>query len=488
MRLCVPSSVDDDVDKEVRMDAIETAAPPIRRILRLAVLALLCLTLAGTARADSDPGAGSPDGSPTCTPGTAEAPLRHEDPAVEECLAVQIGLAASPNPTPSGGPVSFSWSVSPATDCWDNLGNSAWGNYSFTHAVSDPFTWVVSCMGNGVESAALYIGVQGGPPPPPPPPPGDHAPKGWLDSVDAGGVAYGWACDPDSYSAALEVRLYLDGAPGTGSFLGNPTASLTREPAVGDACGGSRNHGFAFTLPDSVRDGRTHSLHAYAVNIGEGSNVQLSGSPKSFQVGGGSSGDSDGDGVSDDADNCPEDPNSNQADADADGIGDECDIDVWLGVGSFSTWEASPESVADEPTAHERTAVDGASPQEPEKPDGSTIRCKIQLFAQTFTQAGLWDALRYEGKFRVCYRPHRSIVSIKDVHGDMVWVKFYLTWLGNDSGYPYAVIFGKYVEIYYRGTVTLCIIPRYGCGPQKHPWITIRFYANNTLEKTSGVT
>ena len=481
MRLCFPSSVDDDVDQEVRMDATETAARPIQRILQLAALALLCLTLAGTARADTEPGSASPNGSLTCTPGTEEAPLRHDDPAVEECLALQIGLYASPNPTPSGGTVSFSWSVSPATDCWDNLGHSAWGNYSFSQVVSDPFTWVVSCMGSGVESATLDIGVQSPPPPappppPPPPPPGEHNPKGWLDGVDETGVALGWTCDPDSYSAALDVRLFLDGPPGSGSFLGITTANLTREPAVGDVCGGVRNHGFRFTLPDSVRDGQTHSLYAYAVNVEEGSNVQLSGSPMNLQLPTAPS-DNDGDGVPDTADNCPDDQNADQLDSDEDGLGDECDIDMPVGVGSFETWEVPPES-----------PQGGVGSEDSSATSAIDVRCKIQKFAQTFTQAHKWDALRYEGVFRVCYRPNDGIVSISDVHGDMVWTAFYLTWFGNDSGYPYAVIYGRYVEIFFRGTAGFCIIPRYGCGPMKHPWVKITFYDNNTLEKTSGVT
>jgi hypothetical protein len=37
--------------------------------------------------------------------------------------------------------------------------------------------------------------------------------------------------------------------------------------------------------------------------------------------------DTDGDGIADGLDNCPLDPNPNQADVDADGFGDACDPD-----------------------------------------------------------------------------------------------------------------------------------------------------------------
>jgi hypothetical protein len=449
------------------MDAAGTAVPSKRRILVLAALAAVCLTLSGPA------GARAPEGEPAdplaCTQAAGAEDL---------CSSLQIGLSAGPNPTPAGGTVSFSWSVTPETDCWDNLGNSAWGGYSFTAPVSESFTWVVYCSGSGIESASLFVQVQGSGGSPPPPAPGDHDPKGYLDAVDAGRVsAYGWTCDPDAYGAALEVRFYADGAPGTGTFLGITTAGQEREPEVGDLCGGTRNHGFVYPLPASVRDGRAHDLYAYAVNVGDGSNFQLVGSPKSFQIGTPPPADRDGDGVADAADDCPDDPNPDQLDSDGDRLGDECDIDMPIGVGAFETWEEAAEA-----------AGSGVQRSDASESVGATdVRCKIQRFAQIFTQAGQWDAIRYEGMFRVCYRPKKSIVSISDVHGDVVWVRFYLTWLGNDSGYPYAVNLGKRVEVYYQGSVTFCIIPRYGCGPMKHIWIKITFYPNNTMVKTSGV-
>jgi hypothetical protein len=451
------------------MDAAGTAVPTKRRTLLLAALAALCLTLSGQAGARPD--AGPPPDPAICTEAA---------PDEAACSSLQIGLSASPNPTPPGGTVSLSWSVSPETDCWDNLGHSAWGGYSFAAPVSEPFTWVVSCSGSGIESASLYVGVEGsGGSPPPPPPPGEHDPKGNLDVVDAGSAAaYGWTCDPDAYGAALDVRFYADGAPGVGTFLGAATAGQTREPEVGDLCGGTRNHGFVFPLPASVQDGQSHDLYAYAVNIGDGNNVQLMGSPKSFQIGGAPPNDRDGDGIADAADNCPDDPNHDQLDSDNDGLGDECDIDMPIGVGAFETWEVAAEAASD--TASASGGRDSMG--------GTDVRCKIQRFAQLFTQAGQWDAIRYEGMFRVCYRPKKSIVSVSDVHGDAVWVRFYLTWLGNDAGYPYAVDLGKRLEINYRGSVTFCIVPRYGCGPVKHIWIRIVFHPNNTLEKTSGVT
>lgn len=78
------------------------------------------------------------------------------------CASVMIGLSASPNPTPAGGSVSFAASSHPDTDCWDNLGNSWWGDVAFAAPVQAAFTWIVYCMGAGTESNSLAIGVDAG--------------------------------------------------------------------------------------------------------------------------------------------------------------------------------------------------------------------------------------------------------------------------------------------------------------------------------------
>jgi hypothetical protein len=184
------------------------------------------------------------------------------------------------------------------------------------------------------------------------------------------------------------------------------------------------------------------------------------------------SGDSDGDGVPNDRDNCPNDANADQADSERDGVGDACDLDVPLTAGSGTL-----------------TSLD-------EGWDGSAglgfsttpCRKKLQTFTHHFTQAGLFNVIRYEGVFRVCYRPGGGgIVWIRDVRGDATWVRAPWTWKGNDPGYPYGVIASHRAEFHYRGTAAIWLA-KYGFGRDKHPWVKVTFHDNNTMEVESGVT
>jgi len=103
----------------------------------------------------------------------------------------------------------------------------------------------------------------------------------FFDDADCSSLA-GWACDPDDYAAAMQVHFYADGPAGTGSFVGATTANLVREAAVGDLCGGKNNHGYAFSTPASLKDGRKHTIYVYAINTPAGNNPQLTDSPKTI--------------------------------------------------------------------------------------------------------------------------------------------------------------------------------------------------------------
>ncbi len=102
-------------------------------------------------------------------------------------------------------------------------------------------------------------------------------------------VITGWACDKNNYSEALTVEFYADNPKDAGGiFLGNTIANIPRESVVAQMCGGRRAHGFSFTTPASLANGRPHKIYAYANNIGLGSTVLINDSPKATYCGVGS--------------------------------------------------------------------------------------------------------------------------------------------------------------------------------------------------------
>jgi hypothetical protein len=107
------------------------------------------------------------------------------------------------------------------------------------------------------------------------------SPKGNHESWTCDSTA-GWTCDPSDFSREIDVRFFPDGAPATGKPIGTVTAGRIRGTAVAGQCGGKANHGFVFLTPDTLKDGQSHTLHAYGVNIGQGLNKLLGGSPKTL--------------------------------------------------------------------------------------------------------------------------------------------------------------------------------------------------------------
>jgi hypothetical protein len=117
---------------------------------------------------------------------------------------------------------------------------------------------------------------------------------------------------------------------------------------------------------------------------------------------------------------------------------------------------------------------------------GEIIRCKTQRFSASWSQATIYTVLRYEGTFKVCYVHSKRIVSVVYRFGDATFVRIPWEWHGNDSGYPYHIRREHNVEFNFRGTAQFCIL-KVGCGPEKHPWVRITFFDNNTLDKDQGV-
>jgi hypothetical protein len=75
----------------------------------------------------------------------------------------------------------------------------------------------------------------------------DNDPKGYLDSIDASGVARGWTCDRDLPTKSIAVDFYVNG--NTGTFIVRGWANQGNEPAVTTECNGGSLHRFAVQMP-----------------------------------------------------------------------------------------------------------------------------------------------------------------------------------------------------------------------------------------------
>jgi Ricin-type beta-trefoil lectin domain len=109
-------------------------------------------------------------------------------------------------------------------------------------------------------------------------------PVGTLDGFyrDSSGVphVYGWAIDPENPGGSIQVHLYFDGPYPFGRGYA-VTASGVRTD-VNRGTGNPGNHGFDFQVPFEYRDGKAHSVYAYAIGQTSGNNSFLNGSPAAF--------------------------------------------------------------------------------------------------------------------------------------------------------------------------------------------------------------
>lgn len=66
----------------------------------------------------------------------------------------------------------------------------------------------------------------------------------------------GWACDPDNFSEAMHVGFFNENNIAESYQMAGGVAP----DAIKNACGGYANHGFTFTVPQSMKDGGTHTI------------------------------------------------------------------------------------------------------------------------------------------------------------------------------------------------------------------------------------
>src|SRR3989344_5511602 len=151
---------------------------------------------------------------------------------------------------------------------WDNSRNDFTLIPSCQH---NSFIWTLTCARPAATPQA----------------PVASAPVGYLDQgISNCQVIQGWSCDADDFNQANDVHLY-DGPAEQGRILGSVRASNDRGAAVAAQCGNNPNHGYTFTVPESIKDGQEHQIYAYGINVGAGSNnTHLQGSPMTIRCDG----------------------------------------------------------------------------------------------------------------------------------------------------------------------------------------------------------
>jgi hypothetical protein len=108
-----------------------------------------------------------------------------------------------------------------------------------------------------------------------------HPAIGNFDGTDSVNCKVnGWAYDPDSSSASIDVHVYRDASAfAGGTFVAGCTANLSR-PDVNTAYGIGGTHGFSCDLGAGYRDGVYHNLYIHAIDVDGTPNNVLSNSPR----------------------------------------------------------------------------------------------------------------------------------------------------------------------------------------------------------------
>jgi hypothetical protein len=102
-----------------------------------------------------------------------------------------------------------------------------------------------------------------------------YDPIGYLDGINSGGAAFGWACDKDGSAASIEVHFWSQNGS---TYFGKTVANQSSEAAVNTSCGGGAAHRFTFQLPVQASG---VPVNAWGIDLTAGSSL-LIGSPRTW--------------------------------------------------------------------------------------------------------------------------------------------------------------------------------------------------------------
>jgi len=139
------------------------------------------------------------------------------------------------------------------------------GEYGFTETVPSE-AWHWEWWGGGPGGGVCDIAA---------------TPTGTLDASACTGIT-GWAQDPDTPEASIDVHVYFGGPAGDAAAVNVPVlADVQRD----DLCEplGTCNHGFDLGVPLSLQDGAAHPVHVYAIDSAGAANAELASSPQQLQ-------------------------------------------------------------------------------------------------------------------------------------------------------------------------------------------------------------
>src|SRR3989344_5557135 len=209
--------------------------------------------------------------------GPAQVKLRWQkvgDPPPPQPTPTLTFTASPPNIT-SPGQALLEWSSSNVTSCTASASpaNSQWTGSKAVGPdkqqdvtnLTQTTTFYLECDGPYGKTPKREQTVTVSPPSP-------VEPYGFHDGVEADcSITWGWTCDSDDFATPLNVRFYTHDN-NAWQFRGEMTADGNR-PDVASSCGGNPNHGFIWTLPESLKDGFQHELSAWPCGIPDDPNI-----------------------------------------------------------------------------------------------------------------------------------------------------------------------------------------------------------------------